>query len=493
MKEKDEHIDRYFKERLEFFEDTPGPEVWNIIEDRLGPGKKRKLVIFMSRVAAGILLAVSLGLGYYLLTKNAPDIFTESVEKTGEQEKEKAVTSSADITSSAAEEISGDNLSEEAKIPVTAASEKPGESLTVKHDERITGNEILTAPENIAVNMLTESIIPEKSPGKDYSESRDIPARLKSIAVDKLENKAVEDIKTAEITANKTAEENLVYADYFSADNFTDEEEKSHDSRWTVGGQLAPLYSYRNVSSAYLDSYTKDQINSKESGLIAYAAGLNVAVSPGRRLTVQSGIYYSKYGQQTDAVNIFTYTANDRETGWDDPYSDDETTTNVLITQSIGTVSSNDDLLKFNQSINASRAYSDELKFFNVQNAETADDASATQYFEYIEIPLVIKYKLIDKKIDFNILGGISTHFLIGNNIYLEYNNMNSRFSENVKVNTINYSSSLGIGIEYPVLSRLLLNVEPNFRYYINPLVKNPSYNIHPYSLGIFTGVSYIF
>ncbi len=256
---------------------------------------------------------------------------------------------------------------------------------------------------------------------------------------------------------------------------------------------MAPLYSYRNVSSNYLDSYVKDQINSKESGLITYAAGLNVAVSPGRRLSIQSGIYYSKYGQQTDAVNIFTSTADSREFGWDNQPGAGEETTNVLISQSIGTVSSNDDLLKFNKSINASAENSDELRYFNVKNAETEDNASATQYFEYLEIPLVIKYKLIDKKIDFNILSGISTHFLIGNNLYLDYNNMNSKFSENVIVNTINYSSSLGIGIEYPVLSRLLINVEPKFKYYINPLVKNPSYNIHPYSLGIYTGISYIF
>jgi hypothetical protein len=490
MKEKIEHIDSYFKEKLENFEDTPGPEVWNNIADKLGHNKKRKLLIFMSRVAAGILLAVSIGLGYYFLNKDSSRVLTESVEKTVAPEKEKTVAPGKEKA---------------------AASRKSGESPVAIQYKKVTGNERSASPESVSENIQAESVsetipaenisetipaeslIPGKPAEKDYTESRQMLARIESIAADKIENNVEEDISTAEITGQSPVEKSLIYEDYLTENNIV-EEEKAHTSRWTVGGQLAPLYSYRNVSSDYLDSYVKDQINSKESGLITYAAGLNVAVSPGRRLTVQSGIYYSKYGQQTDAVDVFTSTPESRTYEWDNnPEEPGEETTNVLISQSIGTVSSNDDLLKFNQSINANAENSDELRYFNVKNAETVDNASATQYFEYLEIPLVIKYKLIDKKIDFNILSGISTHFLIGNNLYLDYNNMNSKFSENVIVNTINYSSSLGIGIEYPVLSRLLINVEPEFKYYINPLVKNPSYNIHPYSLGIYTGISYVF
>ena len=214
-------------------------------------------------------------------------------------------------------------------------------------------------------------------------------------------------------------------------------------------------------------------------------------MSPGKRLSIRSGIYYSKYGQQTNAVNVFTSYAP--QLGWDN--TPQESTTNVLISQSIGTVSNNtNDLLKFNQAINADAENQEELRYFSAQNTTDMEyDASATQYFEYLEIPLIIKYKIIDRKIDLNVLSGISTHFLIANDIYLDYDNMSDRFPENVNVNNMNYSGSFGIGIEYPILSKLMLNVEPRFKYYLNPIVKNPSYNIHPYSLGIFTGISYVF
>jgi len=458
MKEMNEHIDGYFKHRLDYFEDTPPPAVWDNIAEKLGHTRKRKLVLFMSRIAAGIIVVVSIGIGYYFLAKDSSHKLAESAEEAAAP----AATEAPEITA----------------VPTETAAPD------------ITGSADIAMEQSLA-----ETTVPEKEEAAPAAvEDEKIAERLESITFDKIDNKIEESINTPGITARKPVEEPSAYTDYIARD-IIHEEEKQHENRWAVGGQLAPLYSYRNVSSDYLDSYVKDQMNSKETGLITYAAGINVAVSPGRRLSIQSGLYYSKYGQQTDAVNVFTSNAESQTYGrWDNnPEETGEETTNILISQSIGTVSNNDDLLKFNSSINSAQENSEELRYFNVPATPVEDNPTATQYFEYLEIPLVIKYKLIDKKIDFNILSGISTHFLIGNNLYIESDDINGKFSENVTVNNVNYSSSVGIGIEYPILSKLLLNVEPKFRYYINPLVKNPSYNIHPYSLGIFTGISYIF
>jgi hypothetical protein len=430
----------------------------------------------MSRIAAGIIVVVSIGIGYYFMTKDSSNKLAGSAEEAAVQT-ETGV--SAETETRAATEV----LAETSAASETAA---PSETVT----EHITGSADIAMEKSLA-----ETTAPQKEQAAPAAvEDEIIAERFESITVDRIDNKIEESINTPGITTRKQVEEQAAYNDYIARDIIY-EEEKQHKNRWTVGGQLAPLYSYRNVSSDYLDSYVKDQMNSKETGLVTYAAGINVAVSPGRRLSVQSGLYYSKYGQQTDAVNVFTSTAESQTySRWDNnPEGTGEETTNILISQSIGTVSSNDDLLKFNSSINSDQQNSEELRYFNVPATPVEDNPTATQYFEYLEIPLVIKYKLIDRKIDFNILSGISTHFLIGNDLYLDYDDNSSRFSENVTVNTVNYSGSVGIGIEYPILSKLLLNLEPKFRYYINPLVKNPSYNIHPYSLGIFTGISYVF
>jgi hypothetical protein len=454
MNAKGENIDRFFKKKLENYEDTPGSVVWDNISEKLGHKKQRTLVLFMSRVAAGIALIVALGLGYYFLNKDSSEILTESSEQAGDQTDEKILESPGRLAESEAE------------------------------SEAITSTEKTPEPD------LTKSVTGGLSAKTDNYKSLNTLSEIKSISVSKIDNVYAEDIKIAGKTEKKPAEEHFDYTGYIAEEEISLDDDKSQGSKWTVGGQLGPLYSYRNVSSDYLDSYVKDQINSKESGIITYALGLNVTMSPVKRFSIQSGIYYSKYGQQTDAVNIYTSAP---EEIWGSAL--DEGTKNVLIAQSIGTVFSNDDdLLKFNQPSNEDVDNSNELRYFAQQTNEDVDvNATATQYFEYLEIPLIIKYKIIDRKIDLNVISGISTHFLIGNDIYLDYDNMYNRFPENVNVNNMNYSGSFGIGIEYPVLSKLMLNIEPRFKYYINPIVKNPSYNIYPYSICVFTGISYLF
>ncbi|UCH14620.1 MAG: hypothetical protein JSV22_01330 [Bacteroidales bacterium] len=485
MSEKRENIDRFFKNKLENYEEIPGPVVWDKISEKLGHKKERRLVFFIGRVAAGITLVIALGLAYHYLNKDTSGELTETTEQSGDQVKEEAVSSPGRLAESEAGEIH-DRLVEsetgevQGRLAESEAGEVPGKK-EIAVDEVSNEVDIDKYEELISAGQTTET---------DNFKSRIILSRIKAIIIDKIENIYTDDTRIAERSRKKGAEEHLMHTDYIAEDEITYDDEKPVESKWTIGGQLAPLYSYRNVSSDYLDSYVKDQINAKESGIISYAVGLNVAMSPGKRLSIRSGIYYSKYGQQTDAVSVFA--SNTPQMAWND--QPQESTTNVLISQSIGTVSNNNVDLKFNQAINSDAENQDELRYFSSQNTTDVQyDASATQYFEYLEIPLIIKYKIIDRKIDLNVLSGISTHFLIGNDIYLDYDNMSDRFPENVNVNNMNYSGSLGIGIEYPILSKLMLNVEPRFKYYLNPLVRNPSYNIHPYSLGVFTGISYVF
>ena len=60
-------------------------------------------------------------------------------------------------------------------------------------------------------------------------------------------------------------------------------------------------------------------------------------------------------------------------------------------------------------------------------------------------------------------------------------------------LNLMTLSSSLGMGMEYNFSNKLSLNLEPTFRYYLNPFNELAGSNIHPYSFGIFSGVSYKF
>lgn len=268
--------------------------------------------------------------------------------------------------------------------------------------------------------------------------------------------------------------------------------------RWTIGSELAPLYSYRTISSDELQSVTMDELNDKENGLLAYSGGIRVAFSTGKRLSVQSGVYYSRYGQQTNnietvAVNYFSTLQGKLE---NKTYVSVSNSTGVITKTSGSTdkinlvANGNIEGAKYNTRYDALNAVSG----FNPAGSNTDEaDITMTQYFDYLEVPLVVRYKIIDRKMDFNITGGVITNFLFSNRVNFTSNGDTEFFGETSDINTINYQGSVGMGIEYPVTKGFSFTMEPRFRYYINPIDKTAEINVHPYSFGFYAGFNYLF
>ena len=331
MKGNSENIDNFFRSKMDSYGEIPEAAVWEGISEKLGHNKKKKLIIFMSKVAAGMLLVVSLGLGYYLLNKKSSLDYVESIELTREPEYNKTVTetdktikatdktvAASDKTIKAtdntitvsdkpmeatnktdgfeSEEILESRYSEEADIAEKEYTEKSEQSGLAEKYEEVPDSETSLVQKEIAGEGESEIIIASEFEQQDNEKSRDVISRLQSKYLSKLDNSNSGDLLLAERHNEKPAEANIEFSDYGEEYNIDDTQDKSWENQWAVGGQLAPLYSYRNFASDCLSDYVKDQINSNESGVIAYAMGVNVAVTPGKRLSIQSGIYYSKYG-----------------------------------------------------------------------------------------------------------------------------------------------------------------------------------------------------
>jgi len=58
---------------------------------------------------------------------------------------------------------------------------------------------------------------------------------------------------------------------------------------------------------------------------------------------------------------------------------------------------------------------------------------------------------------------------------------------------SVAYSGSLGLGLKYGLSKRFYLNVEPRIKYYLNSLNSNSSVSYKPYTIGVYTGLSYQF
>ncbi|WP_313096706.1 outer membrane beta-barrel protein [Empedobacter sp.] len=104
------------------------------------------------------------------------------------------------------------------------------------------------------------------------------------------------------------------------------------------------------------------------------------------------------------------------------------------------------------------------------------------QKVHYIEVPLEIEYKLasFDK---FNILAiaGGSYYAVTKNSISLADTNTRSNYKlgEANNLNNSSYSANAGVKLEYNLSNKSSINLEPNYRYMLNPLknvdAKNPS------------------
>lgn len=492
MTDMNENIDNLFRDQLENYEEIPESAVWENISRQLSRKKARNLVILVSKVAAGVTLLVSIGLGYYLLNKEPSQEYVESVKETIETEQDIKVASADEPDDLESREVITGSYPEKVDLSdemIAEEFQKPARA------ERITKGYESEAEVSPDVTVIQESdeIVFYAVAEEEDEKVRDAIYPVQMININELESPYIEDLQLTVRLRPGPVQEYPAVDDYEKEYELEEPAEKIWKNQWAVGGQMAPLYSYRHFSTDYLSNYVQDQINSNESGILAYAMGLNVAMAPAKRLSIQSGVYYSKYGQHTEVLNITVVTPAD-VLGWSGN-GEGEVTQEIIFSNSTGVIdkSDGDDINIFNSAYNGATDRSQESMQLMNNIADINTNTTATQYFEYLEIPLYIKYKLIDRKVDFNISGGFSTNFLIGNDIYVDEGDGEYKYGETINITTMNYSSSFGMGIEYPVISNFIVSVEPRFRYYLNPIDKRPSYKIHPYSFGLFTGISYIF
>lgn len=114
------------------------------------------------------------------------------------------------------------------------------------------------------------------------------------------------------------------------------------------------------------------------------------------------------------------------------------------------------------------------------------------QNISYIEVPLELSYKLIDKKFGVEIIGGMSTLFLNQNNISLVTNGLEMEIGRANNLNNIHFSSNVGLGFKYSFWKSFNANFQPMFKYQINTFNQNSS-NFKPYFIGLYSGISFNF
>lgn len=76
-------------------------------------------------------------------------------------------------------------------------------------------------------------------------------------------------------------------------------------------------------------------------------------------------------------------------------------------------------------------------------------DGSLNQKTGYIEVPVEMTYKLLDKKFGIDVIGGFSTLFLNNNEVSLESSGLNMNIGEANNLNAMHFSTNVGVGFKY--------------------------------------------
>jgi len=248
------------------------------------------------------------------------------------------------------------------------------------------------------------------------------------------------------------------------AEDLIEKEEKVN--RWQVYANIAPVY-YNTLGNG---SHIHDQfVNNPKSGEVNTSYGVNVGYAINNKLTIRTGINSLDLSYDTDNVILYESVSNSPDTN---PLR------NITFAPSAGNISV----------LSASNLGVQQIDGILGDNY----NAAISQRISYYEVPLELQYSIVNKDFGVNIIGGFSTFFLDGNEVYSEFDDRKTYIGEANNITNVSFSTNIGLGLNYKFTEKLKFNLEPTFKYQLNAF-KETSGDFKPYIIGIYTGFSFKF
>ncbi len=430
MDDREANIDIVFRNGLKDYEVLPPQDVWNNIHPVIR--KKQRPMAFL-RAAAMFAVLISLSILAYRFSRELPSVPEGTVMA-----------------------MTPESYAPEPEI-ILATEPVYDISGTVNNRPLLSDQQILNPVTTDNLNTTVSK--PESTPGSDALKGND---RIGSdyLALD-YRNPGyigIEDENTLDLPDNTS---------------------RKIPNRWSISALVSPTYQSRFSSG---ENEAVSQVMNKEQTILSYSGGLALSYKVNRRFSIQSGLYYSSIGKELSGITAYS--------GFEDHFYTKGSSNFTVLTSNGSVLTSNNDIF-LTDGLSAERiqtSYNNNV-FDPVKSELNFLDNPVHQIFSYLELPVVLRYKVIDRALDFNLIGGVSSNLLVNNSV----NAGKTQIGTTDGMNIITFSSSIGMGMEYNLSNNLSLNLEPTFRYYINPFTNIPGMNIHPYSFGVFSGISYKF
>ena len=463
MKQK-KNIDQLFNERFANHQADPPSHVWDKVQARLEKDKKDRVIAIWWRtagVAASLALIISLA---GLLDATQSNVVVEQqqnieqspaanpkIDKALEinlrQDKPRVATSNNAAQNNAIKPQvkSSDNTVSKNKPNVLKTPENAVVKLVAKKDAGVLSKNFPVISENKEI-INTETVVPTGSSTVIASKEKISPEETEKQSIyDAIEEQ--KQLVSKEAVANNTnPQENL----------------------WEIAPNIAPVYYNTLSQGSSIDASFAD--NSQIGDVnISYGIGVRYALSD--RLKIRSGISNVALSYSTAGIEL-----------GDGPVSlalktiDYASEGVVVIAQDLGTFSSQ------NQ----------DGTFGDITPKSTNGEAFINQNISYYEVPLELSYTLFDSAFGLDVIGGVSTLLLGNNEVSVTAGSYNEVLGSANNLSSLSFATNIGLGLHYKMSSKFRLNVEPMFKYQLNPYTDS-SVSFKPYYLGVYTGLSFKF
>ncbi len=468
MKQSEQQIDQIFHGQLEGYTLSPPPGTLENIRARLKNRKRKQRIVLLRAIAAAAVMILAMVAGWMLYD------FPESQQEMSENRTEKDFPAATEPVSrdnkkdGTKKEISGSGLSDNKLAPAEPFAEMKTKPMgpEAQHTESFALIQTASLHRNAEQLPFMQSVKPFiKSPAVSWKLHR--KERDSSLG----RTLSVEDQKLLAFNRATIADRH------------------SEEDRWGLGLRVAPGYSSQNASHAA--DYSRNMTYSNTEGTADLNAGISVSYKASRRLSVESGMYYAQNGQKSG--NSLQYSSNRYET-LNTMYAvaADYFNTPVDIKQGKILMNSSAGVIEFsetpeNAELSANLDTKSELPNALLTNSEFH------QVFDFIEIPVLLRYTFIDKKIAMDMVGGVSANWVVGNKVYIGEGSDKEYVGHTADISDMNYSGTLGLALDYALGKKLSVCVEPRINYFLNSLNKNKAVDYRPYRIGLYTGINYSF
>lgn len=476
MSKDKKHIDNLFKEGLSGHTEMPPREVWNNISNHLSAKKRSGMILMVSRLAAGILMLLGLGGGltYY---------FTQETT------------------------LRDNHLS-------------PGNLVTVPFPEM----EIVPAPDQaqpyISIRDPLTASIPGKSslPGSDHETKvppmpvqtslqahiKDPYRSVQRTSLPFMPSGKVERLipgnhgeRTLAFNTGTPEESTLALISGSHSGKHWREEIKVLEpvagkrSKWQAGIMMAPNYSYRTLTEGSVGTPGKSGYNSTEKGLLSISGRITIGYMINDRISIQTGIDFLNMGQSIGGLEVFNdpFAIQVLRYNAPDEFSDNSPSFH----NSLGEIHNTNKQVYITD--NHKRVLNDFTGSVPLSTVLSRyhDIGKVNQELYYLQIPAVLRYRLLNGDTRIVLSGGFGVNMLAGNRVVLEHQREMINIGETLGINNVNLSGLAGIGLERTIGKNLIMVFEPRFSHFINSVNPDLDHRHHPYAYSFYGGVSFRF